>query len=107
MANNNPTYLPVPAQPGPKSDNKFADVLVQHPQKMTALSQSLRDPNNPNNLQKPPLVSQFAQIIRNAMNYVQEAFPIVEKQILEALLTEDQRDIALRAFSNCMRFILK
>ena len=31
----------------------------------------------------------------------------LEKQILEALLTEDQRDIALRAFSNCMRFILK
>ena len=41
------------------------------------------------------------------MNYVQEAFPIVEKQILEVLTTEDQKDIALRAFSNCMRFILK
>ena len=38
---------------------------------------------------------------------MKESFPIVEKQILDALTTEDQKDIALRAFANCMRFILK
>ena len=32
---------------------------------------------------------------------------MVEKQILEALTVEDQKDLALRAFANCMRFILK
>ena len=41
------------------------------------------------------------------MNYVKDAFPVVEKQILGALTTEDQKDLALRAFANCMRFILK
>ena len=41
------------------------------------------------------------------MNYVKEAFPVVEKQILDALTVEDQKDICLRAFANSMRFILK
>lgn len=41
------------------------------------------------------------------MNYVKDAFPVVEKQILDALTVEDQKDLALRCFANTMRFILK
>ena len=76
VTNNNPTYLPRPAQPGPKSDNKFSDVLVQHPQKIAPLSQNLKngiqDPNSQQTqpLPKHQLIPQFAQIVRNAMNYV-------------------------------------
>ena len=41
------------------------------------------------------------------MNYVKESFPVVEKQILDTITVEDQKDLALRAFANGIRFILK
>lgn len=41
------------------------------------------------------------------MNYVKESFPVVEKQILDSITVEDQKDLALRAFANGIRFILK
>ena len=49
----------------------------------------------------------FGQIIRDTMCYVRDAFPVVEKQIVDSLTQEDQKDCALRAFANCARFMLK
>ena len=52
---------------------------------MAPLTQTLKngivDPNAQTSkpLPKRQLIPQFAQVIRNAMNYVKEAFPVVEK----------------------------
>ena len=63
----------------PKKDQKIADVLVNDPQKMQALSTAL--PGSTNDLspglkqQTRELIPKFAQVIRDATNYVKEAFP--------------------------------
>jgi len=92
----------------PKKDQKLVDFLVPEPQQMHALSRTLQKPQaSQQGSPKRQIIPQFAQIVRNVTNYVKEAFPVVEKQILDSLTVEDQKDLALRAFANCTRFFLK
>ena len=56
---------------------------------------------------KHELIPKFAQIIRDTMNHMKSEFPKVEKEILQAITIEDQKELALRGFSNLALFILK